>query len=245
MGIVRRVAVNGSTNGARPAAGGMADSLAMALEPRFMFDAAGVATAHDAAQEAAHDTGVPAAAEAALADHSMLAALAGEAHPDQPAAAKEIVFIDATAADHEELIRNAPAGAQVFVLDAARDGLSQIAEVMANQQGVTGLHILSHGNQASFSLGSSTISAATLDAHQQNLAAIGAAMAPNGDILLYGCDIGKGTAGQAFIDSLAAATGTDVAASTDGTGAAALGGNWVLEQQSGAVETRTLADAGY
>ncbi|MFC5308873.1 DUF4347 domain-containing protein, partial [Azospirillum picis] len=216
----------------------------MALEPRFLFDAAGVATAQDAAQSAAKDAALP-AAEPAAADHHMLAALAGEAHPDQQAAAKEIVFVDAKAADHEELSRNAPAGAQVFVLDAARDGLSQIAEVMATRQGVTGLHILSHGSQASFALGNSTISTATLGAHQQDLAAIGAAMAPGGDILLYGCDVGKGTAGQAFIDSLAAATGTDVAASADGTGAAALGGNWVLERQSGTVETRTMADAGY
>ncbi|WP_376964410.1 DUF4347 domain-containing protein [Azospirillum sp. A26] len=244
MGVVRRVAGNGSTNGAHVASGGMTGGLAMALEPRFLFDAAGVATAQDAAQIAAKDAGIP-AAEPVSADHHMLAALAGEAHPDQPAASKEIVFVDAKAADSQELIRNAPAGAQVFVLDAARDGLSQIAEVMENQQGVTGLHILSHGSQASFSLGSSTIGTATLGTHQQDLATIGAAMAPGGDILLYGCDVGKGTAGQAFIDSLAAATGADVAASTDATGAAALGGNWVLERQSGTVETRTLTDAGY
>jgi len=58
----------------------------------------------------------------------------------------------------------------------------------------------------------------------------------SGDILLYGCDVAQGEIGQAFIEQLAQLTGADVAASTDLTGAAALGGDWVLEAQAGVVE---------
>ena len=60
------------------------------------------------------------------------------------------------------------------------------------------------------------------------------------DRLLYGCDVAQGERGQAFIEQLAAATGADVAASNDPTGAAALGGDWVLESRAGET-VQTLA----
>jgi len=47
--------------------------------------------------------------------------------------------------------------------------------------------------------------------------------------LLYGCDVAQGVAGQAFITAFANATQVSVAASTDLSGAASLGGNWALE----------------
>lgn len=52
-------------------------------------------------------------------------------------------------------------------------------------------------------------------------------------ILLYGCNVAQGDVGQAFISALASSTGTDVAALTDLTGAAALGGDWAFEAQTG------------
>ena len=70
-------------------------------------------------------------------------------------------------------------------------------------------------------------------------------MTAHGDILIYGCDVAKGTIGQAFIEQLAAATGKDVAASTSDTGAAALGGDWVLEAQTGTIEAQALDASGY
>src|SRR5690606_18703064 len=59
----------------------------------------------------------------------------------------------------------------------------------------------------------------------------------DGDILLYGCNIGQSDAGQNFIERLAQLTQADVAASTDATGSAAVGGNWMLEAATGRIET--------
>ena len=56
-------------------------------------------------------------------------------------------------------------------------------------------------------------------------------------ILFYGCRIGADGIGQAFIDSIAALTGADIAASDDLTGSSALGGDWILEKSTGAIET--------
>jgi hypothetical protein len=54
--------------------------------------------------------------------------------------------------------------------------------------------------------------------------------------------VAQGDAGQAFLDTLAALTGADVAASTDTTG---LGGDWVLEASRGVIETTALDIPSY
>ena len=73
------------------------------------------------------------------------------------------------------------------------------------------------------------------------LATINAALSNNADILIYGCDVAAGEAGQAFVNALASATGSDIAASTDTTGSADLGGDWDLEAQTALVEAQALA----
>ena len=55
--------------------------------------------------------------------------------------------------------------------------------------------------------------------------------------MIYGCDVAQTDAGRALIDSLARLTGADVAASTDLTGSALLGGDWDLEYANGDIET--------
>src|SRR6266511_4883597 len=89
--------------------------------------------------------------------------------------------------------------------------------------------IVSHGSEGSITLGSTILDQGNVASYADALAQIGAALAPDGDIMLYGCDVAGGTTGQQFIDALARLTGADVAASTDLTGAAALGGDWTLE----------------
>ncbi|WP_204102377.1 MULTISPECIES: DUF4347 domain-containing protein, partial [Spirulina sp. CCY15215] len=59
------------------------------------------------------------------------------------------------------------------------------------------------------------------------------------DILLYSCFTALGEAGQALIGDLAHLTGADVAASTNATGSANYGGDWVLESSTGNIEVLT------
>ncbi len=206
----------------RPAA---VSALAQALEPRMMFDGALVATGAELVGDA----------DAAPA-------------PDSPAdspAAQEVVFIDAALASDQKLLGSLPAGAEVVVLDAGRDGLQQIADYLDGRQGLAAVHLLSHGEAGAFRAGSDWIDAASLQEHAEALARIGSALAENGDILLYGCQTGSGEAGSLLLDSLASLTRADVAASSDNTGAAVLGGNWVLEQAVGVVEAGALSLDGY
>ncbi len=59
------------------------------------------------------------------------------------------------------------------------------------------------------------------------------------DILLYGCDVSSKD--TMLVTEMAKLTSADVASSTDETGAADRGGNWVLESHTGTIEARSLA----
>ncbi|MBL8338351.1 MAG: DUF4347 domain-containing protein, partial [Rhodoferax sp.] len=157
----------------------------------------------------------------------------------------ELVFIDGSLDDIATLAAGARAGAQVFILDPLEDGLAQMARIAAGYRGLSAIHVVSHGASGSLQLGSATLDAASLPTYQRALAALGAAMGEGADLLLYGCDVAAGDGGNSFLQGLAQATGADVAASTDTTGAAFLGGDWDLEAATGSIETSTLHLASY
>ena len=154
----------------------------------------------------------------------------------------EIIFVDAGVPDAQTLIdavlaaRGANAGIEIVRLNAESDGLEQISKVLAGEQGLDAIHIISHGDAGRLQLGSSLVDAQALTDHANGFAAWRAALTADADLLLYGCDVAAGGAGQAFMQALAQATGADVAASTDATGSVALGGNWVLEAATGHIE---------
>jgi Ca2+-binding RTX toxin-like protein len=157
----------------------------------------------------------------------------------------QIVFIDGSLQDIESILAGLAPGMQFVVLDPLRDGLQQIAGALAGQSGLSAVHIISHGAAGQLQLGNASITGDNLADYQAQLSAIGAALSLTGDLLLYGCDVAFGEIGQAFIESLAALTAADVAASTDLTGAAFLDGDWVLEASVGSIEAGSIAVADY
>lgn len=160
------------------------------------------------------------------------------ATPDAPAR-QELVFVDARVPDPAAF---AAPEREVIVLNLDEDGIDQIANALDGRTGIDAIHIVSHGDSGSLSLGSGSV---TVDAiqglHHDDLLAIGQALSPEGDILIYACDYGAGAEGEAALSLWADLTGADVAASTDATGHTELGGDWTLEAQRGTVDTAELA----
>ena len=89
-------------------------------------------------------------------------------------------------------------------------------------------------------MGTAVLSQSSLNNYADDLAAWGRSLSEQGDILLYGCSVAAGQEGEALIEGLAGLTRADVAASTDPTGPAALGGNWILEAATGPIEAPSL-----
>jgi Ca2+-binding RTX toxin-like protein len=158
---------------------------------------------------------------------------------------REVLFVDPSVDGWESIVDRAGDAVRIVLLDSTQDGLAQIAAALAGETGLAAIHLVSHGSAGQIRLGDARIDAAGLARHAAALAQIGASLAEDGDILLYGCDIGKGVAGGFFLQQLARATGADIAASTDLTGAAARGGDWELEAHVGTVTATALEAKQY
>jgi uncharacterized delta-60 repeat protein len=148
-----------------------------------------------------------------------------------------MVFIDSRVNDLDLLISQFAAGTEYRVLDATHDGLLQIAESLAGKSDYSSIQIISHGSAGAITIGSTLLTANNFYDYQSQLETIGQALTDNGDLLLYGCNVGAGANGQQFIETLSQITGADVAASNDLTGGTAAGGDWELEVTTGEIES--------
>ena len=155
-----------------------------------------------------------------------------------------VVIIDGALEDKQTLVDAAPEGAEIHVLDGQEDGFDQISALLKNHENIDELHIFGHGSAGEARLGTASLSLHTLTTHTDTLAVLKNALSHEGDILLYGCNIGAGEDGKVFVEELAELTAADIAASDDNTG---ISGDWDLEVVSGSIEAETISahDYGY
>lgn len=174
-----------------------------------------------------------------MTDHTPEATLisgAAALQEARPAGGRELVLLFDDVASYDTLLSAMPPEVDVRLLSSQGDGLAAMAAAAAaaSPGGWSAIHVISHGRDGLLSLGSMEIDAASLASSSQQALwrQIGRTLSADGDLLLYGCRVGRD---GAFIEQLAALTQADVAASTDDTGASALGGNTTLEVSTGTV----------
>ncbi|MBL8075817.1 MAG: DUF4347 domain-containing protein, partial [Nitrospira sp.] len=221
----------------------------LSLESRLMFDAAAAATAAEVNQErvaqeqaesavSTEGRGEPTAVENESQEllHAITTYYPGESRT-------EIVFVDPTVPNYQELLSGMDPNIAVIMLDGGQDGVEQMASALAGRTGIDAIHLISHGGAGELQLGTGTLTTESMTGqYADELAVIQQALSGQADILVYGCDFAEGQAGQEAATLLSQLTGADVAASTDATGFAALGGDWVLETQIGTIETQVAVD---
>ncbi|MEO1794821.1 MAG: DUF4347 domain-containing protein, partial [Pseudomonadota bacterium] len=163
-----------------------------------------------------------------------------------PVEREEIVFIDAGVEDADALRGSVPASAEIIELHAGSDGMAQIAAALADRRGIDAIHILSHGDAGELQLGNATLSEVSMRGeHADALSVIAAALSPDADVLIYGCDFGADARGASAVETFKELTGADIAASDDDTGHVDLGGDWDLEVERGAIETQSISAEAY
>ncbi len=228
----------------------------LALEPRLLFDGAAAIAGADALDNhnqqegqkdnAAHAT--PPAGENHAGRNTPAATTSFDFVEEQgglsPDNAATLVVIDSRIPDYASLLDQLPAHAIVRVVDAQESGLDAIHAALAQGQ-FQAVHILSHGTPGSFAIGTDTINNETLPRQADALAGWATQLTADADILLYGCDIAQGEAGRLFINEVARLTSADISASTNATGSADKGGDWVLESATGSIEAGVLAFSAY
>ena len=214
---------------------------ALALEPRLLFDGAGAVAVADNVDNSHDNAAQPHEAQAPTP--------AADARPQEVlesgAASGALLIIDASVADHQSLLADLPANVTVRVIGKDESGLDVIGEELAKGGSFDAIHIISHGTPGSLTLGTDSIDKDSLGSHSAALQSWAGHLTADADILLYGCDIAQGEQGQLFIDELAHITSADISASSNATGNAGKGGDWVLETSTGSIEASSLALTGY
>jgi len=144
----------------------------------------------------------------------------------------QILFVDPFVSDAEILLQGTLPGVETIILSAQGDGVEQITGVLKQRQNVETIHIVSHGAPGCLYLGNSQLSLDTLKDYASQLQGCSR---ENLNLLLYGCNVAAGDAGEEFLHKLHSLTGAKIAASATKTGNAALGGDWDLEVTVGEI----------
>lgn len=159
------------------------------------------------------------------------------------AARLEVVFLDTSVDDYQQLLEDLWSSDdpsrqfEVVLLQNSRDGIEQVSETLAGRSDLDAVHFVTHGTDGRVKLGGTWLDINNLGGYAGEIAGWGNSLTADADLLFYGCDLASNSDGQELIDSIGTLTGADVAASTDDTGAAILGGDWELEYQIGLVES--------
>jgi hypothetical protein len=154
-------------------------------------------------------------------------------------AGQQIVFIDSNVPDAQLLAQGVQPGITVVMLNPNSNGVQQIADYLSdnNIHNLAAIQIVSHGEDATVRLGDTIFGLADISLFSQQLATIGQALQPGGDILFYGCNVGEGAEGALFEVELSQATGgAHVAASSGLVGSADQAGSWNLDVADGTID---------
>jgi hypothetical protein len=206
------------------------------LEPRILMSA----TPLDAAMmPAADEAAMVVAVEPAGTADSVAQETLARSSPEHRSS-RELIVIDGAVPDLQQLLDDLSTSgrdAEVFVLDAHRDGVEQISEILDSRNGIASIHIVSHAQRGAVKLGQVWLGESNLLGYSGAIAGWQNALADGADMLFYGCDLANSSEGRALLASMRTLTGADIAASTDDTGHVSYGGNWDLEHRLGEIET--------
>ncbi|SFK43952.1 protein of unknown function [Nitrosomonas aestuarii] len=150
----------------------------------------------------------------------------------------EIVIIDQGIKDYPILRDNLRSDLIVHILNSKHDGVVQLTNILRQYTNLNAVHIFAHGREGYLSLGDSILSNETIAQYQNALFSWQAAFSGSADILVYGCEVAKGAAGEMFIQQLAAHTNVNIAASRNLTGNRKLNGDWELGYRVGSISSQ-------
>ncbi|MCU0543976.1 MAG: DUF4347 domain-containing protein [Oscillatoriaceae cyanobacterium Prado104] len=106
---------------------------------------------------------------------------------------KSIAFIDDRVEDYQSLVAGVKPGTEVVILDARRDAIDQITEVLGDRTNIDSIHIISHGSPGSLQLGKTRFSLDNLETYSQQLQQWRNVFLRGGEILIYGCNVAAGS----------------------------------------------------
>lgn len=155
----------------------------------------------------------------------------------QSASSPGIVFVAGDVPQIDSVLANVGSQHDLVLLSPNVPLVDQISEALQGRTGVSSIHLVTHGESGRLALGDQQVDRTTLANNASEIRNWQTHLSNTADILIYGCKVGSGSSGQAFVSLLSKLSGADVAASTNVTGNLQRG-DWILERQLGTIETK-------
>ncbi|HEY9662966.1 MAG TPA: DUF4347 domain-containing protein, partial [Allocoleopsis sp.] len=137
-----------------------------------------------------------------------------------------LVVIDPAVDNWADLAAEIVEGANVAVLRADQDGVTQITALLWANPATTSLHIICHGAPGTLYLGNSQLTLKTLDRHAWDVQTWLRSSSLSPQIFLYACSVAANDVGVELLRKLHLLSGASIHASTRPIGA----GNWQLDR---------------
>ncbi len=150
-----------------------------------------------------------------------------------PSQADELIFIDSASPEVPRLLAGVRPGVEAVVISAEQDFLAEVGAAMSRRTGIRAVHIVSHAAPGELRLGSTVVDVNELEKRSATIGSWHQGMTHDGVVAFYGCELAASGRGQRWIHEFSRLAAVNVAASTNLTGASALGGDWVLESRVG------------
>lgn len=225
-----------------------------ALEPRLLFSAVADVALFDDQHSDPHYLAEAAAnldLSQVYAAHIDALALSDVPQlPDEPQGTPpqvhQIVFVDTSVTDYQRLVDDIYQNhkdVQIIYLDPTQNGVDQVSDSLVNFTDLSAVHFISHSQAGALELGNQVVNINNLNHFSQQISRWQNSLTETADILFYGCDLAANAQGLALMNRLAALTNADIAASDDITGHKTLGGDWLLEQHKGSIESGVIVSS--
>src|SRR5687768_15888060 len=159
-------------------------------------------------------------------------------------ASGDVALIDTSLPNFRDLSGAVADRDNVILYDGRRESAAKVLGKLAKwaastKQQIHNVSILSHGKAGAFQLGKDWITSETVQKKAwQKLKNV---LADDASIYLFGCSVAADVKGQTLLNHLATLSGADVYGSSDLTGGAKRGGDWVLEASSTDAPARKTA----
>ncbi|MGB3515876.1 MAG: DUF4347 domain-containing protein [Elainellaceae cyanobacterium] len=140
-----------------------------------------------------------------------------------------LVFVDSRVENYTDLLSDLPTHGVAILLNPTQDAIALISQTLNLYSDVRTIHLVAHGSPGSLALGRVPLDQDTLQSQSDRLREWQRSLASDSEILIYGCEVGAGRRGQAFVQTLHELTGATIAASSTPVGHRDRGGNWQLD----------------
>jgi len=152
---------------------------------------------------------------------------------------KELLLVDSDVQNRSLFYKQQQPGVEVVAIPK-EGGVLAVIEILSRYQNLDAIHVVSHAKPGALLIGGQELNKKELENNIGILTSINQTVKAGGDLLFYGCELGKGNKGEAFLEIIKGNTHADVAASTDLTGNVSYGGNWELELTKGDIKATPL-----